>query len=273
MKKQIYLRLFFLVFCLSCILNATAQDKFAKDDFDKLSLNIGLNKTNYFPLEPIFVQMEVFNKTDNSLKLLSTPDFKRISLAVVFNGKRKIFNSLFLTGQSRPGFGTIINKGQSLSENIVLETYLAEMFPEYGQYQIQFILDNGRDTDLRKEIRSEIKEIIIEKPTGINKDAVEFLRQNQLQSLFWWKEASEKESLEKNGKSLVEEFANKYSESVFGELAIYQLGLHFNNGGYIERAKLEFEKIKNSNNKYVADNAKKSLTEIVVKENSLTPKD
>lgn len=262
MKKRIYLGLFLSIFCQVCALNVGAQNNLLKDDFGKLSFDVNLNKNDYFPLEPLFAQVKVTNNTDKSLNILSTPDFKRLYLIVKFGGKRKVFNTLFLTSGSRPGFGIVIDKGQSIDADIVLETYLAEIFPEYGQYQIQFVLSNGKTEKLRKEIRSDIKEIIIKEPFGINKEAIEFLRQNQEQSLFWWKESGEQESIEKNGRPLIEEFVNKYSETVFGELAVYQLGIHYLNGGYIEPAKLEFEKIKNSTNKYVADKAKSSLAEI-----------
>lgn len=267
MKKKIYKQTIILVACLLFVLDVNAQSEFMKDDFDKLSFSVQTNKSDYFPLEPILLRFEVSNTTEEDLKLNTRPDPKRISVEITFNGIVKSFSSPFLIGPGRSGLGDLFEKGQILNKDVLLDTYLDEMFPEYGKYQVSIILNNGRDDEMKASTRSNTFEITIKKPTGINKAAIEFLRQNQNQSLFWWKEKNDEASIASTGKPLIENFANKYSKSVFGEYAALLLGQHYSNSGEIERAKIEFEKIKGSSNKYVAENAKERLFELKKKGN------
>ena len=62
MKKAICIGIFFLLFSIFVISKAKGQSSFVKDDFDKLSFNVKLNKKEYIPLEPVFLELEVVNK-------------------------------------------------------------------------------------------------------------------------------------------------------------------------------------------------------------------
>ncbi len=229
-----------------------------KDKFNKLSFNVELNKSEYLPLEPIFIQMKVSNETDKPLSLPSIPDFKRLFVEIISDGVNRTVGSLFLIGPGRSSFPVILKKGQSLKNTAVLETNLSKMFPKCGQYRVRFVLDNGRSEELLREIKSDVKEITIKEPTGIDRESVEFLRSNLDQpsdTLFWWKNQSEE-------RELLETFVQKYGQSKIGEYAIFQLGISYSNGGKLEKAQAEFEKVKNSGNKYIADNANEALVEI-----------
>ncbi len=265
MKKQICLALIFLIFGFASVSGINAQETVLKEDFGKLSLNVELNKSEYIPLEPLFVQIKVSNQTQDTLSLLSIPDFKRLFVEVTSNGITKTVGSLYTSGPGRGSFPVEVKKGQAFSKAVALEVNLSKMFPEPGQYQMRFVLYNGRDKGLGGQIKSEIKEITIKKPTGIDKVAIEFLRKNMDQSsdvLFWWKDQNK-------WQELMEKFVQDYSESEIGEYAIFQLGISYSNGGELDKAETEFEKIKNSSNKYISDNANKSLAEIKQKKTDL----
>lgn len=260
--KIILFNVVFFVFTTSVI----SQNLPLKDDFNKLSFSVEFGKDVFIPLEPVFVKAKISNNTDKSLHLSGMPDFKRISIEVMSEkDSSKIFNSLFLIGPDRPGFRTTLDSGQEINENLLLKVNLDEMFPRTGQYKIRFILDNGRDGDDRKVVTSDIKEITIKEPFGIDKEAVEFLRKNQGPSLFWWRTDCEKQVLSQSGKSLLDVFAENYGETVFGEYAIYEKGLNYLSNNELEKAEIEFQKIKETKNFYISEMLDKSFTELKTK--------
>lgn len=266
MKTQIYKQTIFLFFYLLFVININAQSEFVKDDFDKLSLSAQLNKSDYIPLEPILLKLKITNASGEDLKLNTGPDFKRILVEIKFNGKTSNFSSPFLIRPGRALLGGVFEKGKTLERSVLLDSYLDEMFPEYGKYQVSIVMTNGRDDDQEASFKSNAFEINIKKPIGVDKEAIDFLRENQDKSLFWWKEKNEQVSLSSTGKTLVERFADKYSASAFGQYAILNLGRHYFNRGEIEKAKLKLEKIKSSSNIFVADQASEILTEISKKQ-------
>jgi hypothetical protein len=133
------------------------------------------------------------------------------------------------------------------------ETYqdlgrLSEFFPKPGKYEIQFVFG---------KFESNKAELIIEEPTGINKEAFSFLNKyvgNSISYDWVWSE--------KNGIALLEEFVAKYGKSVYGDQAISYLGNIYKLRDDVDKAQTEFEKIKTSDNKLIADEAKKALEEI-----------
>jgi hypothetical protein len=151
-----------------------------------------------------------------------------------------------------------MRKDESIEGNVVLEKMLDEIFTQYGHYEIQFVLDDGTGT----QILSDVKAVNIYEPTGTNKEAVDFLRKNQNKAFLWWKSSSERENISRNGRPLIEEFTARFSETVFGEYAHYQLGLHYMNGRETEKAKIEFEKIKYSENPVIATEAQRNLDKL-----------
>jgi hypothetical protein len=247
--------------------NYGQNDTANQDFFNKLTFEIELNKKEYVQFEPIFVKAEIVNKTQKPLAIMSLPSFSRIQLLVRYNGgeRSKTFGNLFLIGTGRDGFGTTLDNNQSITGNIVLEKNLNDMFPNYGKYNIQVILKNS----FGKEIKSEIKEITISEPTGIDKEAVVFLKKAQNSALFWWKEDADAEHYNKTGKSLMEDFTERYSSSVFGDYSIFRLANDYLNAGHIEKAAVEFEKIKLSSNKKIADDANKAIEDIEKSKNYL----
>jgi hypothetical protein len=62
---------------------------------------------------------------------------------------------------------------------------------------------------------------------------------------------------------LLKTFVDKYGQSVYGELAISSLGsIYLAGRGDLEKASIQFEKIRASKHKVIADEAKRSLAEI-----------
>ena len=262
MRKQKHINFFCILLVLGFIYCQSAHSQTSvtvRDEFEKLSFKAEFNKNEYLPLEPIFLKLEMINKTGEPLKLSSTPSFKRIQVMVAHNGNSKTFDNLFLLSQPRNGVGTEFARDQILKGDVVLEKDLDSIFPETGQYKVQIILTNGRiGKDDLSEIRSKVIDIEVKEPQGIDKAAVNFLKKNQDRVLFWWKDQDK-------GRDLLEAFVQNYSGSVFGEYAIFHLGLSYKGAGEFIKARNEFEKIKSSENSLISKEAKQNLAEITGK--------
>lgn len=234
--------------------------------FENMSFEIELmDKTDYVPLEPVRIKCKFLNKT-NEAQTIIPPDFKSESgIEVDFNGERKQFYeiSLFRVFIARQPMA--LQVGKEIEQIITLDTKLDEFFPKPGSYSIRLVVRAAEG----KTVESNALEINIVEPEGIDKEALNFIRQNKIHNtypmLFTWKE----DVKAKNGKTLLEEFVSKYSESVYGELAIYKLGKLYFIKGENEKARIEFEKLKFSKNPLIYNNetfiryngAKKTTTE------------
>jgi hypothetical protein len=245
-----------------------------KDDFDR-TLHVELDKSSYVMLEPMLAKFNLtLPSADRSPRIL-----KSISVKITYNGRTRQFQGLTLiTTQGEPqplpagNHDGLLNNGEldSLRKgnsnvqptNVEIKSHdfdeeeiidrVGEFFPNPGKYQIQFLLHYPTG----KVIPSNVIEITVEEPSGIDKEAFDFLNkyENAI-SFFWvWKE--------KNGEALLAEFVNKYGGSLYGESAISYLGNVYLAKVDLDKAKAEFEKIKASENSTIARNATNSLTDI-----------
>ena len=78
---------------------------------------------------------------------------------------------------------------------------------------------------------------------------------------------------EKNGSDLLKMFVDRYGESGYGVYAIDMLGTYYlSYEKDMDKAEAEFEKIKSSENKFIANNACKILKEIEKRKTELESK-
>lgn len=141
---------------------------------------------------------------------------------------------------------TVESGSYSYESEEVIER-VEDFFPEPGNYQIRFYLFGAASNSV---------DITIVEPTGIDKEAFDFLKRYKNPLTFEWV------SQEKNGLALLKTFVDKYGDSVYGEAAVYQLGLSYFYKAEFEKAKVLFEKLKNSKNKNISKNAEDSLRDI-----------
>ncbi len=238
------------VLVIIVVAKSFAQESNDNSDFNQLSFEVELNKTTYFSLETMFVTFRLINRTQNSV-IADRPSFLNDSTLKIINfrGETKEITSMSLSSgrpQKLPGKKPMLQPSQTYEE-ITVPSITSEIFSDKGKYKLQFFL-NG--------LASNVIEITITDPTGLNKDAFDFFSQYQGRNSFEWIWT------EKNGIVLLEEFVSKYGESVYGEQAIYALGNIYKARDEIEKAQNEFEKIKTSDNKLIANQANKSLQDI-----------
>jgi hypothetical protein len=190
----------------------------SENDWKKLSFEVELDKNNYQQLEPIAAKFRLSNNMEIPLKI-DFPDFiKDTTLRVMFKGKVSDFAGLNPTisqgkPQAFPGYvSPTFEPGKVHEKEYLIGINSKEIFSKPGKYQIQFFLYGS------KGLASNSIDIEIDEPTGINKEAFEFLNKfENSMSFYWaWKE--------KNGLYLLETFVSRYGQSIYGERAILYLG-------------------------------------------------
>lgn len=265
MKNNRYLVMTFVLFSgLLYSLNILSQTVTQKNDSETASINskmrfeITSDRIAYLQFEPINIKCKFTNQTDVPQTTIVPSFLKESRIEVNFNGESRQFNRLSIFTGLLLRKPVTFQPGTSFEEEITLETSLDEFFPDPGTYTIKLLLLGSEG----KLIQSNSIELTIVEPTGINKEAYNFIQKNKIHRrypvLFAWNDDIKNES----GKTLLEEFVSEYSASIYGEEAIYQLGNYYFRRGECEKAKIELEKLKFSKNPRIAQNAKATLSDV-----------
>lgn len=240
-------RIFFLVITIICVFNIFICAQEINNPVDGKSFEVRLEKSNYLQGEPIFARFNcVLSSNEPSPNFISDSSIK-----ISFNGNIKEYL----------GLSPIIGSGRGKvfppdDKKIILLPYseenrisrVDEFFPIPGDYQIQFYIYG---------LSSNIINIKIEEPTGINKEAFDFLKSNGVNGSFNLWTPKIKDSI-----SLLEQFVANYGGSVYAESAIHRLAVDYLNVGELDKAQREFEKIKNNKHEIFAKSAKTNLSTI-----------
>jgi hypothetical protein len=211
-----------------------------------------LDQPTYLPYEPLFVKFILSNRTNEPIAARK-PQFLHNAKLLVTNlqGKTTEVSGLTLTtggGPLLPGEAqsSLLRPSQRYEE-IDIPYISPDVMSEPGKYTIQFLLS---------DLRSNIIDVVIEEPKGIDKQAFEFL--NTHGKDVWFGNIFE----QRDGLRSMEEFVILYGQSKYGDEAIYQLGKRYMITGQKEKAQRELEKIKNSKNLFIAENVKEMLAKI-----------
>jgi hypothetical protein len=224
----------------------------------EMSLTINLEKDTFIQWEPIVVRSRFENKTEKGLSTLIPSIISEGSIIVESGGEKKEFGELSIFRSLLARQPVTLAPGQGSDEELTLERGLDDFFPKTGLYVIRIVL-NGKDG---KAIVSNPIEIKIEGATGIDKEALEFIKRNKSHSrypmLFTWNSAVTND----DGKTLLEEFVSKYRHSVYGDYAVYQLGNYYFGRREFDKAKIELNKLKNSPIPKLAKAAREALSDV-----------
>lgn len=224
-------------------------------DFDKLTFQVELEKKSYFPFEPMRAAFQVINQTSEPLAA-SSPLFLLHSSLEVVNPKGDTIKISRLSntsggGPELPGANQTLQPSQRYS-TVGFISIPPDVFAEPGNYKIQFELSEA-DTLLK----SNVSEVTIKTPQGINKEAFDFLNQHG-KDIWFGGDIYETEE----GEALIEAFVEKYGASIYAEPAISALANIYRSQGKLEKAKANFKKLESSKNKDFAEYSKRSLIEI-----------
>jgi hypothetical protein len=260
MKKLIGL-LLFSIGCLIVLASPSLGQDAVKHDEKPFVFEVELNKDEYLLMEPVFVKFKFFNRTALSQKVVPPYFVYESKLIVTYLGKTSIFNDL-TSGGEIPGvrFPQILRPTESINkEEVFNSAYTGVFFPVPGIYFLQFELRDSTGTNI---LTSNLVEVRIVNPQGADKEAYDFMKGHKdFFALSSW--------TGKEGEALLETFVNRYSETVYGELAINSLGHIYLGKGELDKAELQFGKLKNSRHSLLIEDSKESLADIEKKKANL----
>lgn len=234
----------------------------------KMSFRIDVEKTEFVQLEPISMHYSFTNETGSPQTTIRPAVLNDSILSVKSGSKIKQYGELSVFRILLARQPTTFEPGKGVEGQILLEANLEKFFPKPGTYTIWLGITGAKG----EMIQSNALEIRIAAPTGIDKEAFDFIQKNKVHQqypvLFRWKNEEEVEY----SKVLLEEFVDKFSASVYGEYAIYQLGNYYFRVGQLDKARVELSKLRNSNNQRIARDAGATLSD-VVKSSGSRPRD
>ena len=212
-----------------------------------------LEKSDFLLLEPITVDFKYNVSSDRPLFRIS----EDIVISIKHKGLTKNFEGLSEEITSCPPERLPDNNSLSQTKyyektEVIMRS--KDFFPESGDYEIQFSLHG---------VKSNVVSVNIKEPIGLDKAAYDSLNVHKNNIYFNWVWEEE------NGLDTLSLFVENYSQTVYGKFATLYLGKSLLAKDDLAKAKLQFEKLISVDNKYIADAAKKSLTEIEAKMKNL----
>jgi len=199
--------------------------------FTELTLELSSAKKRFVRLEPIPVTFSLSNQTEKeihghaSLSLNS----KYLDLYIQYNDGE--MQQIEVPAKTLRYFGVTsrnIKQGERFRQRQLLSLGLDKLFPETGVYRLQVVF---RDDNLKEMVKSNIIEINIVEPKGVDLEAFNYLSQIDAPDFF--------EGVTNTTPEKVIEFVDRFGDSSYAPYAIYQLGqFHFLRGDYPEAARL-----------------------------------
>ena len=259
MKKQSLL----ITIMLSLLFLSSNPESFAQEQgnrressFSDLTLGITAPKEVFNQLEPIPLIVSLSNKTDRPvlghLTLKFAANYVHLFVRQVGGDKRRIENLSMI----QPLIGAYPQKilpGSVLQEKQLVDLELDKIFPYPGEYQLQARL---LDIDGKKTIESNLLRIQILEPTGLDRQAFDFIKNNGNPSYFL---NGYDRVVDNKPLTILEEFVSRFSGTAYGDYAIFQLaGVYFAKEDY-EKAIKHLEKLANKSDFAFAERAREFL--------------
>lgn len=210
-----------------------------------------LEKNQFILAEPIFVRFRCHLPSREG-----PPNFSRGTRIIIdlkdktreYIGLKSIQSTIdfeLLPPSSVRGTGVPAEVSNVTYESEEIIDRSKELFPTPGVYNMQFVIFG---------IKSSVFSIQIDEPLGANKFAYEFLSKYEYPLSFLW--------VTRDTTALLADFVRDYGETVYGEIAIKRLAELYLAKNELERAKVEFEKLKSSQHMSISLAARESLEQI-----------
>lgn len=266
MKKKLFfiltMGILFILLIPGIIFHGSAQEPSVphRSDFSKLTLKISSTKEDFVQLEPIPIIFNLRNDTTQPIvghAALELPN-KFVKLFIIEDDgePREIQNLSPITAHTIAA-PREISPGESLQSKQVLAFYLDKSFPHPGSYRIQAKL---YDPGWTNEIMSNFLTIRVVRPDGSSLKALEAIQSLGASSYFF---SGVGFSSKEQERAALEDFAAKFSGTVYGDYAIFSLGeLYFYDKKY-EQASKHFRILEKKTGFVFGDKARKYLEEIM----------
>jgi hypothetical protein len=245
----------------------TAVNQSVKEDFSSgkdLAWDVSSLKDSYLPLEPIQIKFRATNTTNLSTYVYEKTDFV---LYVTHLEKTKKIEDIFPYPHGELFVGKV-KSGESKDLHHFFDAKLLEMFPDYGRYDLMFAVPYFDENDKKlKEFPLNRFSINITQPIEVDKKAFDFL--NKYDNSRFLHGLLE----QKNSEVLLRKFVEKYEQTPYWDYVVERLAsLYSGRADYsnkgdldvienIEKAEVEFEKIRTSTNPVIAERAKNKVSE------------
>jgi hypothetical protein len=253
--RIVFLSLLILVFALCANgQTPTAIEITHRNNFEKMSFQVTLDKQSYLPLETIFAIFEFSNRTNSSLETYEPVFLRETKIKYVFNGVAGEIDPLDYAGM--PGFrpaGSML-PGKSIVEEKMLTQTVGWELVRPGIYDLEFVLHDSSNSAFIKAPRIKLE---IKNPKGINKKAFDFINEHRdFFGLSTWAILTDEQQ------KIMETFVNRFGNSVYGENAQWLLADSYLSEQKFDKAQLLFKRLRNSPHRIVSDEARQSLSEI-----------
>lgn len=214
------------------VIKAQQNDASEVGKFSELTLEISSKKNRFVRLEPIPVTFTLSNQTEReipghtSLSLGS----KYLDLYIQHDGGE--MQKIEYPAKEPRYFGVTprnIKQGERFNRRHLISLQLDQLFPAAGVYRLQVVF---QDDKLKEMIKSNIIDIKIVEPTGVDLEAFNYLSTQVDASDFF-------EGVIRPSPEKVSEFVDRFGDSSYAPYAIYQLGqFHFIRGDYPEATRM-----------------------------------
>lgn len=130
-----------------------------------------------------------------------------------------------------------IKPGEAFPLKQLIDIDLDKIFPYPGEFQLQAEL---LDVDGKKTIKSNHLRVRIIEPAGLDRQALDFIKNNSNPSYFL---NGYERIVNKKPLSILEEFVSRFSETAYGNYAAFQLGEVYLSKKDYEKAIKHLEKL------------------------------
>ncbi|GEM_PF-4550280 len=242
MKNKKFIVLVLAVQCFLFWQSAGAQTE-PRSKFYNLKFEAKPAKDKYFPLELIQVSYKIFNPTDSPVQVNWSSSIVIFSMEVNKDGKKSVPR---LTNILAPHGVSFIQPNQTIEGKGVLNFALSNIFPDYGKYELTFTIrgkESGKESG--GEVVSKTVEITIQQPMGINAEALNFIYKiHKISKIMYVFGSIWEDKREDKTKDPIEEFVEKYSDSVYGDYAVFTLAGIYKSQKKYDMATKEYNKLK-----------------------------
>lgn len=247
-KKRIFLMVGILtaVACATLVIGFQQKPSFetvnAQSGIPSLKLGVSTSKTDYLQIEPISLNFGLSNRTNQPISwrgvLFLGPNFNFLTRSAdgeefrFEGGKYGLIKSSLRTMQP----------GEQIQQDILLDSALSELlFPSPGRYdlQVEFVYNTEAEGRQQVKIASNSISINISEPTGINRQAYDYIKGPLATA-----------NNGTNVRAIVEreqEFVNRYKNTVYAKYISISLARTYQTLGEDEKALRELCKISGEN--------------------------
>ena len=204
------------------LLRATPQkDNEPLSTFAALTLDIGLTKDEFAPLEPIPMVLKLENRTKRAVLGHDAIRFSEnhIELFVIpSSGPVKKFDIAKPVRQLVEVGRIVFQPGESYRVKDLLTIGMNDILSEPGEYQIQVV---AHGANWFQEVKSNLLRLHITEPTGANRRALNLIRsESALPNKFAGYDLSEN----RQAFAILEALSNDFSETVYSDYASFRVG-------------------------------------------------